>query len=66
MQILINGEQTELVGDATLMAVITLLELEGKRYAIEVNEEIISRGDHANYSLNADDRVEVVQAIGGG
>jgi len=66
MQVQINGEQTELAEDATLMAVITKLALEGKRYAIEVNEEIISRGDHANYSLNTGDKVEVVQAIGGG
>jgi thiamine biosynthesis protein ThiS len=46
--------------------VIRLLELEGKRYAIEVNEQIIPRSEHGIYALKTGDDVEIVQAIGGG
>ena len=66
MQIRVNGETTQVSETATLSVLINDLALEGKRYAIEVNEEIISRGDHTTHLLAAGDIVEVVQAIGGG
>lgn len=66
MQITLNGEIFEFDTAATLAAVIERLQLEGKRYAIEVNEEIIPRSEHADYALSEGDSVEVVQAIGGG
>jgi len=66
MQIQVNGELVEFADEATLMDLITKLALEGKRYAIEVNEEIVARSEHAEYSLSAGDQIEVVQAIGGG
>jgi len=45
-----------------------LLELgaTGKRVAVEVNQEIVPRSEHGQFQLKNDDRVEVVQAIGGG
>ena len=66
MNITLNGQPLELQNGATLLDVIRLLELEGKRYAIEVNEAIIPRSEHAGYLVNPGDDVEVVQAIGGG
>ena len=39
---------------------------EGRRLAIEVNGEIIPRSAHADALLHDGDRVEIVQAIGGG
>jgi sulfur carrier protein len=66
MNITLNGQPFELNSGATLNDVIRLLELEGKRYAIEVNEQIIPRSEHGIYALNTGDDVEIVQAIGGG
>lgn len=66
MKLTLNGQPFELDEDATLQAIISALELQGKRYAIEVNESIIPRSEHSNYPLNPGDNVEVVQAIGGG
>ena len=66
MQIQVNGDFVELADEATLVDLISKLALEGKRYAIEVNEDIVARSEHAEYTLSAGDRVEVVQAIGGG
>jgi sulfur carrier protein len=37
-----------------------------QRVAVEVNLEIVPRSQHANRSLSAGDRVEIVRAIGGG
>ncbi|MEP2249791.1 sulfur carrier protein ThiS, partial [Marinobacter sp.] len=36
------------------------------RFAVEVNEDIVPRSQHATFSLIYGDRVEVVHAIGGG
>jgi len=66
MMIKLNGDTFEVDSGATLLDLAKMLDLEGKRYAIEVNEDIISRSEHANYGLSVNDRVEVVQAIGGG
>jgi sulfur carrier protein len=45
---------------------IDQLSLTGKRLAVEVNEDIVPRSQHAERRLNDGDRVEVVHAIGGG
>lgn len=66
MLITLNGQPFELPNGATLVDVIRTLDLEGKRYAIEVNEEIIPRSEHSDYLVKPGDDVEVVQAIGGG
>lgn len=66
MNISINGEQRTLEEGLTLQQLIAMLELENKRLAIEVNQEIVPRGEHASYTLKQNDKVEIVQAIGGG
>jgi sulfur carrier protein len=66
MNITINGEQRSLEDGLNLLQLIALLKLENKRLAIEVNQQIVPRSEHASYTLRADDKVEIVQAIGGG
>ena len=66
MNITLNGDAFELDEGAKLIDLITHLDLAGKRYAIEVNEEIIARSEHDTFVVSAGDCVEVVQAIGGG
>ncbi len=66
MMISLNGEPYELRTSLTLSVLAERLKLEGKRYAIEVNEEIISRSEHSSYELKEGDKVELVVAIGGG
>jgi sulfur carrier protein len=66
MQILLNGESQEVAGDATLAQLLDTLDLGDKRFAVEINEELIPRSEHAGHRLQADDRIEIVQAIGGG
>jgi sulfur carrier protein len=66
MNIVLNGEQRGLDDALTLRALIDRLELNGKRLAVEVNEEVVPRSQHAEYRLHDGDRVEIVHAIGGG
>jgi len=66
MKIVLNGREEDVRHDATLADLLTASGLAGRRVAIEVNREIVPRSDYAARRLRADDRVEVVQAIGGG
>lgn len=66
MKIELNGEPRELSAGATVADLIDQLSLTGKRLAVEVNEDIVPRSQHADTRLNDGDRVEVVHAIGGG
>ena len=66
MNIVLNGEQRGLEDALTLRGLIEQLDLTGKRLAVEVNEEVVPRSLHSEYRLNDGDRVEIVQAIGGG
>ena len=65
MNVTVNGESRALAPSATLQQLIELLGVQG-RYAVEVNGEIIPKSAHAIHALRDGDRIEVVQAIGGG
>ncbi|WJW75324.1 sulfur carrier protein ThiS [Thiohalobacter sp. IOR34] len=66
MQILVNGEPREVADDLTAAGLIELLELGDRRLAMEVNREILPRSQFQNHRFRPGDRVEIVQAIGGG
>ena len=66
MRIVLNGRVEDVENGATLADLIVARGLAGKRVAIEINREIVPRSDYAARKLSADDRVEVVHAIGGG
>lgn len=66
MQISVNGKPTVLPEIFTAQELIQRLELSGKRIALEVNGTIVPRSTYNSHQFHEGDRVEVVQAIGGG
>lgn len=66
MNISLNGEKQTINDGITLSKLAVQLELEGKRFAIEINEELIPRSQHADHLICEGDEIEIVQAIGGG
>lgn len=66
MKIYINGQPHELTEPTTITGLIEQLELTGKRIAIELNQEIVPRSQHAETFLQENDQLEIVHAIGGG
>ncbi|AOV16032.1 thiamine biosynthesis protein ThiS [Acidihalobacter aeolianus] len=66
MQIILNGQSREVPEGITARELVALLELEGRRLALEVNEEVLPRSRFDDYRLGAQDRIEIVHAIGGG
>ena len=66
MQIMMNGDSMDVSDGCAIDQLVQQLELTNKRIAVELNCEIVPRSQFPEVKLKADDRVEIVQAIGGG
>lgn len=66
MRIEVNGDSREIEADLTLRALLASLEMTKGRLAVEINGEIVPRGEYESHRLRDGDRVEIVHAIGGG
>ena len=65
-KIQLNGDPYEINNGTNLNELLNKLKIEKNKVAIEVNGEIIQRDKYKNLILNKDDKVEIVQFIGGG
>lgn len=66
MQIFLNGHAHECAAATTVAGLLAATGRAERRVAVEVNREIVPRSRHAEHTLHEGDRVEIVQAIGGG
>ncbi len=66
MMIYINGDGREIAENSRVADVVAELGLTDKKIAIELNEEILPFQNFATQILNANDKLEIVHAIGGG
>jgi sulfur carrier protein len=66
MQVFVNGAAHDVPRGTTMSELLTELGLAGRRLAVEVNLSIVPHSAHASHILEEGDRIEVVQAIGGG
>lgn len=65
MHIYLNGESKNTTC-THLFALIQELALDGKRFAVEHNEMIIPKGKLVQTPICAEDRIEIIHAVGGG
>lgn len=67
MKIVINGTPKEFdVESMTAEDLVKILQLQGKRFAIECNGEIMPRGLFKELVIKNGDQLEIVGAVGGG
>jgi thiamine biosynthesis protein ThiS len=66
MQIYVNGTPHSLDARVSLRELVIALDLEGKRIAIEVNQDLVPRSHFPDHQLRDQDRVEIIHAVGGG
>ena len=66
MNLMINGENRSFEAPLTLTALLQLLGMKTDRVAVELNGEILPRDQWAAHRLAEDDRLEIVQFVGGG
>jgi sulfur carrier protein len=62
----VNGEDLDIDNQSTAATLITQLGYQDQRIALEVNEAIISKSKHVEFTLNEGDQVEIIKAVGGG
>ena len=61
----LNG-QPHSTSAQTLAELIIELALTGKRYAVEIDGILIPKSRHADFTLHAQQKIEIVHAVGGG
>ena len=66
ISIILNGEAYQLAQGQTLAGLVDALQLSGQAIAVAVNRQIILRLQWQDQLLQAQDKVDVVRAIGGG
>ncbi|MEA5446121.1 sulfur carrier protein ThiS [Gammaproteobacteria bacterium AB-CW1] len=66
MRVEINGEAQEFDREMTVSELLQALEFTGRRIAVERNGMIVPRSEHDETRVEDGDRVEIVQAVGGG
>lgn len=66
LNIQINGEMMPLPTGCTVSQLVEQMGLTKKRFAVELNLNIVPKSEHDQMILTVGDIVEVVHAIGGG
>ena len=66
MIIIVNGETKEFNDNSTLQDIITNLQIENKVMAAAVNMNIVKKDEWSNFIPENDDKLELLQFVGGG
>lgn len=66
LSLVVNGEPRSFEGGRTIAALLDALGLGGRRVAVAVNRSVVPRSRHASHGLAEGDRVEILEAVGGG
>lgn len=69
LALIVNGQERSFAGLAppvSLAQVIAELSLQGDRIAVEHNGEIVERSRWSEAAVTSQDRLEIVQFVGGG
>ena len=66
LSIRVNGDLRPLAAGSTFADLLGELGLGARRVAIAVNRGVIPRSLYGQRVLEADDRVEILEAVGGG
>ncbi len=62
----VNGDRQALTSPCTVADLIETLEMSGRRVAVAVNRNVVVRSRYQEVELADGDRVEILEAVGGG
>ena len=66
LDLLVNGESRAVPAGCTVAGLVELLGLTGRRVAVAVNRDVVPRSAFGSRQLASGDRVEILEAVGGG
>lgn len=62
----VNGDPQEVPGDCSLDRLLVILGMQDRRVAVAINRGIVPRTRYGSVVIEAGDRVEILEAVGGG
>ncbi len=66
MKIVVNGDPHEVAAPLTLTALLTHLNIDPRRVAVEHNLTVIKRANYDSTQIQEGDQIEIVNFVGGG
>jgi thiazole synthase len=66
LKIVLNGDPFELAGPRTISALLSELEIDARRVAVEHNLIVLKRAAFETTQVREGDQVEIVNFVGGG
>jgi len=66
LEILVNGDPRRMPAGSTLADLVDRLGLGKRRLAVAVNRAVVPRTRFGARALSAGDRIEILEAVGGG
>jgi thiamine biosynthesis protein ThiS len=66
LNIIINGEEKKINPNISVTNLISKLELDIEKIAVELNQEILHLENHSKTILKEGDELEIIHFVGGG
>tara|TARA_B100001121_G_scaffold293712_1_gene296560 strand:- start:244 stop:459 length:216 start_codon:yes stop_codon:yes gene_type:complete len=66
IQIYINGKKKNINSNCNLINILEAYSLKNKMVAVEINQEVIPKSNYKTKKINKNDRIEILELIGGG
>ncbi len=66
LEVLVNGEAQRVPDGCTIDGLLGQMGVEPRRIAVAINQQVVPRSSFSTHPLAAGDRVEILEAVGGG
>ena len=66
IQIYINGKKKNININCNLVDILEEYSLKNKLVAVEIKKEVIPKSNYKTQKINKNDRIEILELIGGG
>jgi thiamine biosynthesis protein ThiS len=66
MNIFVNQKKIIISKESTIINILADLDVEDKYLAVEINETILPKSEYDKYIIQENDKIEIINAIGGG
>ena len=66
MNIFVNQKKIIISKESTIINILANLDIEDKYLAVEINETILPKSEYDKYIIQENDKIEIINAIGGG
>jgi sulfur carrier protein len=66
LTLFVNGEPQTLTPPCSVADLLEALEMSGRRVAVALNREVVVRSRYKEAELADGDRIEILEAVGGG